>query len=331
MTIYSQHANRGKSQILATYDGPGGVASSTVTSLSTPALAAPIVYALNRISALTTVPLSVFDRRERRVNSYPRRHLIALTDRDARADLLRGTHSLWYEYVCLELHRALSDLDDAMSVVPPPVLTAVNAELETEARELRDALAEYSEGVPAPETENRRDWDFGRPFVAYDGGMEMLGIEVREQLDRLEDGISSQERTQAVKNLRELATAHARRSSEQATLDYAPSVSSRSHTTRTATPSRSRRRTSASGTPRRGRSISAAGNLMTPMKRSGAARRASQPFAANFQPRQVLTDSPAFWTRWSSGRPSSPSGPKRRSVRRSMERNSWSLGAGTTE
>lgn len=222
MTIYSQHANRGKSQILATYDGPGGVASSTVTSLSTPALAAPIVYALNRISALTTVPLSVFDRRERRVNSYPSRHLVALTDRDARADLLTGTHSLWYEYVCLELHRALSDLDDAMSVVPPPVLTAVNAELETEARELRDALAEYSEGIPAPETENRRDWDFGRPFVVYDGGMEMLGMEAREQLDRFEGGFPSEERAQAVKNLRELVTAYTQCSSEQATLDYAP-------------------------------------------------------------------------------------------------------------
>lgn len=116
-----------------------------------------MVYALNRISALATVPLSVFDRRERRVNRYPSSHLVALTDRDARAGLLRGTHSLWYEYACLELHRALSDLDDAMSVVPPPILTAVNAELETEARELRDALAEYSEGIPAPETENR--WD----------------------------------------------------------------------------------------------------------------------------------------------------------------------------
>ena len=41
------------------------------------------------------------------------------------------------------------------------------------------ALAEYSEGTPVPETENRRDWDFGRPFVAHNGGMEMLGTDVR--------------------------------------------------------------------------------------------------------------------------------------------------------
>jgi len=30
MTVYSQHANRGKTRILATYQGPGGVESSTL-------------------------------------------------------------------------------------------------------------------------------------------------------------------------------------------------------------------------------------------------------------------------------------------------------------
>ncbi|SFE27056.1 hypothetical protein SAMN05216251_102329 [Actinacidiphila alni] len=222
MTIYSLHANRGKCQILATYDSPKGVASSTVTSLSSPDLAAPIVDALNRISALATVPLSVFDHREGKVNRYPRRHLAALTDREARADLLVGEHSLWYEYVCLELHRALSDLDAATAAVPPPVLTAITVELETEARELRNALAEYSEGIAVPETDERRDWEFGHPFVAYDGGMEMLGTETREELDRVEDGISSDERARAVADLRVLVTAYAQCSSEQAALDSLP-------------------------------------------------------------------------------------------------------------
>lgn len=223
MTIYSLHANRGKTQILATFDSPKGVASSTVTSLSSPDLAAPIVDALNRISALATVPLSIFDRRERKVNRYPQRHLAALTDREARVDLLlTGAHSLWYEYVCLELYRSLSDLDAATAVVPPPVLTAITVELETEVRELRNALAEYSEGMAVPETEDRRDWDFGHPFVTYDGGMEMLGTEMREQLDRFEDGISSEERARAVADLRVLVTAYAQCSSEQAALDSRP-------------------------------------------------------------------------------------------------------------
>ncbi|WP_327679245.1 hypothetical protein [Kitasatospora sp. NBC_00458] len=222
MTIYSQHANRGKSQILATYQGPDGVASSTVTSLSSPALAAPIVDALNRISALATVPLSVFDRRNRGVNRYPRTHLAALTNRDLRADLLNGSHSLWYEYTCLQLHQALVDLDAALAAVPPPVLTAIEAELGTEERGLRDALAEYSEGIPVPETESRRDWEFGYPFVAYDGGMQMLSREVRKQLDRLEEGISPEQRMQAVADLRVLVTAYSQCSSEQAALDYTP-------------------------------------------------------------------------------------------------------------
>ncbi|MER7045093.1 hypothetical protein [Streptomyces jumonjinensis] len=67
MTIYSQHATRGKTQILATYQGPDGVVSKTVTSLAEPRLAVPVVDALNRISAFATVPVSIHDRRERRV------------------------------------------------------------------------------------------------------------------------------------------------------------------------------------------------------------------------------------------------------------------------
>ncbi|MGK4579402.1 hypothetical protein [Kitasatospora sp. HPMI-4] len=222
MTIYSQHANRGKTQILATYQGSAGVASSTVTSLNSPSLAAPIIDALNRVSALTTVPLSVWDGRDGGVNRYPRTHLAALTNRDSRDGLLNGAHSLWYEYTCRELHQALTDLDNALEAVPPPVLTAIEAELATEARELRDAWAEYSEGIPMPDTEGRREWEFGHPFVAYDGGMHVLSREVREQLDNLEKDISTKEREQAVADLRVLVTAYSQCSSEQATLDYAP-------------------------------------------------------------------------------------------------------------
>ncbi|MGW0669718.1 hypothetical protein [Streptomyces sp. NPDC002746] len=210
MTIYSQHANRGKTQILATYQGPDGVESTTVTSLATSVLAVPIVDALNRISALTTVPASVHDRRGDGVAHYPMKHLAALTDLTARADLLSGAHSLWYEYACLELHQALTDLDEALTVVPEPVRIAVNAELNTEAGQLSDALVEYSEGTSVPEIEGRRTWDFGQPFVTYDGGVEMLSREAREQLDRLEEGATPEERERTIANLRVLVTACSR-------------------------------------------------------------------------------------------------------------------------
>ncbi|MEV0275063.1 hypothetical protein AB0I22_01565 [Streptomyces sp. NPDC050610] len=206
MTIYCQHANRGKTQILAVYRDGGDVGSSTVTSLDSPDLAAPVVEALNRISALATVPVSIFDERERRVASYPTEHLAALTDRTARADLLSGAHSLWYESVCLELHQALADLDDALAAVPQPVRVAVEAELETEARELRDTLAESTEAIPAPEG-NRRSWDHEQPFVPYGGGSPLLSTTAREQLDRQEEGLTAEQRADAVANLRVLVTA----------------------------------------------------------------------------------------------------------------------------
>ncbi|KUL54917.1 hypothetical protein ADL22_02085 [Streptomyces sp. NRRL F-4489] len=210
MTIYSQHANRGKTQILATYQGPGGLRSSTVTSLSSPALAAPVVDALNRISALATVPVSVHDRRDGDVDSYPTRHLGALTERSARAELLSGAHSLWYEYACMELHQALSDLDDALAVVPEPIRIAIDAELAEEARALREELAEYREGSPESEPEKRRHWDFGQPCVLYGGGVDMLSSEVREQLDRLEEGATPEERAKGIVNLRVLVGACSR-------------------------------------------------------------------------------------------------------------------------
>lgn len=149
MTIYSQHPSRGKVQILATYSASAGVTSSAVTSVDEAALAAPIVDALNRISALTTVPVSIWDKRDGH-SRYPAGHLAALTDRGDRAELLIGAHSLWYELVKLLLAKALTDLDDAMATVPGPVGTAIDAEFEAEARGLRDALAECSQGTPRP-------------------------------------------------------------------------------------------------------------------------------------------------------------------------------------
>lgn len=208
MTIYSQHPNRGKVQILATYQGSAGITSSTVTSIADATLAAPIVDALNRISALATVPVSVYDVRNGPVGHYPQRHLASLTDRSARVDLINGAHSLWYEEVSLRLQQALTDLDEAMAAVPEPVRKAVEAELETEARELRDALVEYSEGVSPPETDNRRYWDFGFPFVVFDRGMDVLSAEARECMNDHEEGITDKQREKAVANLRLLFAAY---------------------------------------------------------------------------------------------------------------------------
>ena len=111
VTIYSQHPSRGKVQILATYRSPSGVASATVTSVARPDLAAPIVDALNRVSACATVPVSVSDHRGDRVRPYPSGHLAALVDHRARVDLPHSTHSLWYGHAKLLLHQALTDLD----------------------------------------------------------------------------------------------------------------------------------------------------------------------------------------------------------------------------
>ncbi|GAB2771150.1 hypothetical protein [Streptomyces daliensis] len=215
MTIYCQHANRGKTQVLAVYRSGDDVVSSTVTSLDSPDLAAPVVEALNRISALATVPVSIFDERGRRIASYPTEHLAALTDRTARAELLSGAHSLWYESVCLELHQALADLDDALAAVPQPVRLAIGTELEREARELRDALADYTEAIPVPEG-NRRSWDHERPFVPYGGGSPLLSTTAREQLDRKEEGLTAEQRADAVANLRVLVSAFEQSSAAEA-------------------------------------------------------------------------------------------------------------------
>lgn len=189
---------------MASYRAPGGVVSSTVTSVESTATAAPIVDALNRISASASVPVSVYDMRGRGFNDYPQKHLAALTDRNMRADLLEGTHSLWYEQAMWLLHEALRDLDIATASVPTPIRTAVDSELETETRWLRAAVAEYAEGFEVPESENRRNWDFGDPFVCFDGGLVGLGQRDRDLMDRLEADASGEELQEAIIDLRTL-------------------------------------------------------------------------------------------------------------------------------
>lgn len=189
----------------------------------------------------------------------------------SRADLLSGTHSLWYEYTCLELHQALADLDEALTAVPEPIRVAINAELETEARQLSEALAEYSEGTSAPETDGRRSWDFGQPFVTYDGGVDMLSREAREQLDRLEEGITPEEREEAVANLRVLVTACSRFPDMLGGWKRPTLRSSLSRTIQTGTTCLFMRRSPVTAAPIPGTSRSAAGYPMTPMRTTGIA------------------------------------------------------------
>jgi hypothetical protein len=217
MTIYSQHAHRGKSQVLATYQGPDGVVSATVTSLESAELAGPVVEALNRISAAATVPVSVPDERGDVSRMYPRDHLAVLTNPGARPGLLTGGHSLWYAMATWTLHEALTDLDRALEVVPAPVVTAVRAELETEARWLRLALAEYNDGEEIRSEPDQRVWEFNEPFVAYvDSG---LATGDREMLDRGEVSATSDELEEAADDLRLLLDAHARSVADDVELD----------------------------------------------------------------------------------------------------------------
>jgi hypothetical protein len=210
VTIYSQHANRGKVQILATYRGLAGVMSSTVTSVDDLALAVPIVDALNRISACATVPVSVYDERGDRFARYPDAHLTALTDQNARPSLLEGAHSLWYEQVMVLLHEALTDLDIAVAAVPEPVKKAISAELEADARGLRDELADYTEGVEPPEPGKRRVWDFKSPFVVFEDSLSGLDQQDRDNLNDLEQGLTQAQLEQAVADLRLLLDAYLR-------------------------------------------------------------------------------------------------------------------------
>lgn len=49
--------------------------------------------------------------------------------------------------------------------------------------------------------ENVRDWEFGRPFVKYDDGTDVLSDETRAQLDRREAALTAKEREKAVADL----------------------------------------------------------------------------------------------------------------------------------
>lgn len=217
MTIYSQHPQRGKVQVLATYRGLDGVVSETVTSLESAELAGPVVDALNRVSAAATVPVSVYDEREEDPAAYPRDHLAALTDSAARPALLSGAHSLWYVMVTWMLHEALTDLDHALTAVPAPVRTAVRAELETEAKWLRGALAQYSEGEALPDGPGRRVWVFDEPFVALveDG----LAGRDREMLDRVEAPATREEMHEIALDVRLLLDAQARSAEPEVEFD----------------------------------------------------------------------------------------------------------------
>lgn len=173
-----------------------------MTSVDDAKAATVIADALNRISASATVPVSIHDERPDRSSFYPSGHLTALTDPSRRDDLLagKGEHSLWYEYAMLVLHRALADLDTAIAPMPAPVQTAITAELEAEARGLRVGLAIF--GTDTSEEESERQWDFGDPFVHYDGGMAELSADTRDRLNRLEEDLPESQHAQAAEDLR---------------------------------------------------------------------------------------------------------------------------------
>ncbi|CCH31679.1 hypothetical protein ABZ816_25075 [Actinosynnema sp. NPDC047251] len=217
MTIYSQHPSRGKIQVLATYRSPGGVVSATVTSLDDTTLATPIVDALNRISACATVPVGVHDNRDGRFEHYPSDHLAALTEPGVRRDLLTGAHSLWYEYVKALLHDSLLYLDECTDHVPDPVRLAINAELEAEARGLREAVAEFTEGIEPFAAPNRRVWDFEAPFVSF-GDVDGLGGEARRRLDDAERDLHVDQVRNSAADLRLLLDAYTRCDNDEARL-----------------------------------------------------------------------------------------------------------------
>lgn len=208
MTIYSQHSNRGKVQILATYHTLAGLTSTTVTSVNDTATATPIVDALNRISACATSTVSA---RDRNYHHYPTDHIDALADPSTRPALLQGTHSLWYEYVKVLLHQALQDLDETTANLPAPIHTAITAELSTEAQHLHDMPSKHHRGDG---DEQRRLWDSNHPATLFGGGMEQLTDRYRERLDETEKDYTADQLRLAVENLRVLAEAYQQIDSE---------------------------------------------------------------------------------------------------------------------
>lgn len=133
--------------------------------------------------------------------------------------LLKGAHSLWYEHSMWLLHTALTDLDEALIDAPAPVRTAIAAELDTEARWLSDALADYHEGIDVPDEGIPRHWDLQAPFVAFDGGMDALSSECRTRLDQHEDSASTEALRKGVAGLRLLTETYERCKNDDAMLD----------------------------------------------------------------------------------------------------------------
>ncbi|WP_285581349.1 hypothetical protein [Herbidospora sp. NBRC 101105] len=185
----------------------------TVTSVENAGLATPLVSALNRISAYATVPIVVSDDRKGRKEFYPTDHITTLVDEDARKHLLEGSHSLWYEYVKLLLHDALTDLDRAMLSVPSPVQTAVRAELNAEAASLIDPSEDPEPSAP----EDIRKCESENPFVTFDssrgniylGDPYCLGAE-HSRFDHLEGKVYGRGLKRAVDDLRILYGAYRR-------------------------------------------------------------------------------------------------------------------------
>lgn len=225
MTIYSQHPNRGKIQILATYSDDAGLHSSTVTSVETSELAEPIVDTLNRISACLTLPVSVWDTRHQDFNRYPHEHLGAAADRSRRNELLNGAHSLWYEYVKMVLHEALEDLDKASAAVPIPIQNAIATEIATEVGQLTAALAEFSGDSGDDAEEAKRSWDSDLPTILFDGGLHELRPGTRERMNRTEERHLEKGVEESVDHLRLLFEAHSKCADDTARLDESsPSI-----------------------------------------------------------------------------------------------------------
>ncbi|WP_405056866.1 hypothetical protein OG474_29520 [Kribbella sp. NBC_01505] len=101
----------------------------------------------------------------------------------------------------LRLELALKDLDETVAAAPPPVRTAIAAELEVEARNLREAWVEFTDGVKPPEADGRRLWDSGAALVAVESA---LSEEDREYLNEREEGASGPELRQGVTDLQVL-------------------------------------------------------------------------------------------------------------------------------
>ena len=57
-------------------------------------------------------------------------------------------------------------------------------------------------GKGSSDEESERQWDFGDPFVLYDGGMAELGSDIRRRLARLEEDLPDSQLAQAAEDLR---------------------------------------------------------------------------------------------------------------------------------